>query len=233
MWFTNCHNNSIGRISTAGVVTNYTGTGIDEPEGITAGPDGALWFTNSANNSIGRISTDGVVTNYPGTGIDDPGGITAGPDGALWFTNFHRQLDRADQHAGVVTHYTGTGIDGPVGITAGPDGALWFTNGGNNSIGRISTAGVVTNYTDAGIDEAERDHGGSRRRLVVHQHRRQLDRADQYCGFGEHLGDTWAVRNRNDSYGSRIHERREGHRQLPDRAVLANQDLPVHGHRHL
>ncbi len=46
LWFTNAGNNSIGRITTAGVVTNYTGTGIIDPEGITAGPDGALWFTN-------------------------------------------------------------------------------------------------------------------------------------------------------------------------------------------
>ena len=27
-------------------MTKYTGKGIDHPEGITAGPDGALWFTN-------------------------------------------------------------------------------------------------------------------------------------------------------------------------------------------
>ena len=56
LWFTNA-GNSIGRITTAGVVTNYTGTGISNPSGITAGPDGALWFTNSGNNSIGRITT--------------------------------------------------------------------------------------------------------------------------------------------------------------------------------
>jgi hypothetical protein len=87
LWFTNTGNNSIGRISTSGVVTNDTGTGIDAPYGITAGPDGALWFTNTGNNSIGRISTSGVVTNDTGTGIDAPYGITAGPDGALWFTN--------------------------------------------------------------------------------------------------------------------------------------------------
>ena len=59
LWFTNSGNNSIGRITTGGTVTNYTGTGISGPEGITSGPDGALWFTNSGNNSIGRITTGG------------------------------------------------------------------------------------------------------------------------------------------------------------------------------
>ncbi len=53
-------------------MTNYTGTGIGEPAGITAGPDGALWFTNEGDNSIGRITTAGQVTNYTGTGIGQP-----------------------------------------------------------------------------------------------------------------------------------------------------------------
>ena len=46
LWFTNLYNDTIGRITTAGVVTNYTGTGIDAPQSIAAGSDGALWFTN-------------------------------------------------------------------------------------------------------------------------------------------------------------------------------------------
>lgn len=48
----------------AGVVKTYSDPSISGPNGITAGPDGALWFTNSANNSIGRITTGGRVTNY-------------------------------------------------------------------------------------------------------------------------------------------------------------------------
>jgi hypothetical protein len=48
--------NSIGRITTAGVVSNYTGTGIDGADGITTGSDGAVWFTNFDDTSIGRIT---------------------------------------------------------------------------------------------------------------------------------------------------------------------------------
>ena len=146
--------NSIGRITTAGVVTNYTGTGINAPQGITVGPDGALWFTNESNNSIGRITTAGVVTNYTGTGISSPVGITVGPDGALWFTNLGNNGGTGSigriTTGGAVTFYRGTGISAPVGIAAGPDGALWFTNYGNG-IGRITTGGAVTNYTGTGI----------------------------------------------------------------------------------
>ena len=106
------HGSSIGSITTGGVVTNYTGTGISNPDAITAGPDGALWFTNYGNDSIGRITTGGVVTNYTGTGISNPQGITAGPDGALWVTNGGNSIGRITT-GGVVTNYTGTGISSP------------------------------------------------------------------------------------------------------------------------
>ena len=39
-------------IASTPVVTNYTGTGISSPDGITAGPDGALWFTNPSLSLI-------------------------------------------------------------------------------------------------------------------------------------------------------------------------------------
>ena len=128
---------SIGRITTGGTVTNFTGTGISEPVWIAAGPDGALWFTNEGNDSIGRITTGGTVTNFTGTGISEPQVIAAGPDGALWFTNEGNDSIGRITTGGTVTNFTGTGISEPVGIAAGPDGAVWFTNHGNSSIGRI------------------------------------------------------------------------------------------------
>src|SRR5438128_1529458 len=35
------------------------------PDGIAAGPDGALWFTEFNGNKIGRITTAGVITEFP------------------------------------------------------------------------------------------------------------------------------------------------------------------------
>jgi virginiamycin B lyase len=149
LWFTNSYNNTIGRITTTGVVTNYTGNGIDTPQSITTGPDGALWFTNAANNSIGRITTTGLVTNYTGTGIDAQQSITSGPDGALWFTN-DSSIGKITT-AAAVSILTDPSITNPVSIANGPDGALWFTNQGSNSIERITTSGAVTSYTGTGI----------------------------------------------------------------------------------
>ena len=57
LWFTEYHGNNIGRITTAGVFTEFAvPTGASEPEGIVSGPDGNLWFTEWVGNNIGRMA---------------------------------------------------------------------------------------------------------------------------------------------------------------------------------
>ena len=75
----------------------YFGKGIDDPLGISAGPDGALWFTNYGNNSIGRITTTGVVTNFTGAGIDEPAASPPGLTGPCGSPT-RQQLHRPDHH---------------------------------------------------------------------------------------------------------------------------------------
>ncbi len=55
-----------------GVVSNFTGIGIINPDGVAAGPDGNMWFTNNGNNSIGRITPSGTVTNFTGPTHQQP-----------------------------------------------------------------------------------------------------------------------------------------------------------------
>ena len=155
LWFTEFANNTIGRISTTGVISEYPIPTIGAgPYGITAGPDGALWFTEFYGNQIGRITTDGVVTEYPlPTSSSEPRWIASGPDGALWFTEYEsNQIGRITTD-GVITEYPLPDPNNrPEGIAAGPDGALWFTeqrgvNGeGLPKIGRIQ-AGMAMQVT--------------------------------------------------------------------------------------
>jgi hypothetical protein len=151
MWFTNESGNSIGRITTGGVVSNFTDPSISDPVSITSGGDGALWFVNKGNNSVGRITTSGVISDHNDLSISDPLTITAGPDGALWFTNNANNSIGRITTSGVVSNFSDPTIQSPYGITAGPDGALWFTNGAGNTIGRITTAGTVTAFSDPTI----------------------------------------------------------------------------------
>ena len=87
LWFTEVIG-QIGRITMAGVVTEFSGLTGSAPNGIIAGSDGNLWFAENTGNAIARISPAGVVTEFT-TGISpgaQPHRITSGLDGNLWFT---------------------------------------------------------------------------------------------------------------------------------------------------
>ena len=57
LWFTEYSGNKIGRITTAGAITEFTiPTAASSPVGITAGPDGNLWFTEYSGNKIGQVT---------------------------------------------------------------------------------------------------------------------------------------------------------------------------------
>ena len=147
-------------------MTNFTGTGISGPNGITVGPDGALWFTNTGNDSIGRITTTGAVSNFPGTGICNPNGIVSGPDGNIWFTNDCPVgwIGRITP-TGVVTYFGSKDLGYPKQITVGPGGALWFTTP-NDMVWRITTAGVLTGFD--GSSKCAGCAGRARRCDLVH-----------------------------------------------------------------
>ena len=144
LWFTELRTNAIGRITTAGVITQYKLPFATGPEDITAGPDGALWFTE-AKSAIGRITTAGSITEYPTSG--PAYAITVGPDGAFWFTYGGSIIGRMTTAGAATEYWTGAGTSsGPGTITAGPDGALWFTDTDSNAIWRMTTAGVAAKY---------------------------------------------------------------------------------------
>jgi streptogramin lyase len=168
LWFT--ENNefeatNIGRITAAGVVTQFPIHDFSEPRGITLGPEGDLWFTEVNNvpceaggcpSRVGRINpmTD-AVAEYS-TGIQEgsqPWDIAAGPDGNLWFSERTGPIGYAGQMAritptGEVTEFKEgiTGDTEPDGVTAGPDGNVWFTEEAGDRIGRITRTGAITEF---------------------------------------------------------------------------------------
>ena len=144
LWFTEHVRRQIGRITTAGIVTEFAvPTPSSNPQGITAGPDGNLWFTEAGANKIGRITTDGHDHRVPlPAPSSSPTGITAGPDGNLWFTESGAQQDRPDHDRRAPSPSSRSPPPAAArGITAGPDGNLWFTESSGDEIGRITPAG--------------------------------------------------------------------------------------------
>jgi len=167
LWFTGVLG-EVGRITTAGVVTEFAVPSIPPPAGsppgtagtpvtledLTAGPDGALWFTG-APGGVGRITTAGVVSVYATPNFSTPNVgtmITTGPDGNLWITG-NTAIGRITP-TGTFTSFAVPGNFNTIaGLTPGPDGNLWFTEqedgsttGEQPAVGEITPAGVTKLY---------------------------------------------------------------------------------------
>jgi streptogramin lyase len=156
VWFAeNAGSGGIGRITSAGTITEFT-SGVSGPaEGIALGSDGNLWFTEPSQEKIGRITPSGTVTEFsvPNGPLSSakPAGIATGRDGNLWFT-IPSSLGAVGRitPAGTITLFTSglTANSKPQAIAAGPDGNLWFTETASTArIGRITPEGTITEFT--------------------------------------------------------------------------------------
>jgi virginiamycin B lyase len=135
LWFTQRDRHKIGRITSAGAITEFPLAAGSSPTGIVAGPDGCLWFAMVAK--IGRITPTGAIREFPIADGARAHGITLGPDANLWFTgvdrsSVYRLIPGGDMRPTLVA-------EGPRYITAGEDGALWFTS--DRFIGRVTIDG--------------------------------------------------------------------------------------------
>lgn len=154
LWFTYYSSTEgyIGRITTAGVLTIYSGHigAYDIANGPDEGGDHYIWWTESDHygvyDYVSKINTStGAITHYPLTDNSDVRGITEGPDGAMWFTEGGRSKIGRITTDGTLTEFDAPSSSIP-DITLGPDGNLWFTDWFRGAIGKITPAGVVTEY---------------------------------------------------------------------------------------
>jgi virginiamycin B lyase len=149
LWFSEDYHDKIGKLTTSGILTEYTGiTSGSNPGPITAGSDSNLWFSEKNSNKIGKISTGGTISEFVIPTLNSqPDGITAGPDGNLWFSESIGNKIGKITTGGIITEYPiTTPSSTPAGITAGSDGNLWFSESNSNKIGKITTNGTVTEY---------------------------------------------------------------------------------------
>jgi virginiamycin B lyase len=117
-------------------------TANSNPNGITAGPDGALWFTEMG--AIGRITTDGQIRDFPFTNLPDngAGNLVVGADHALWFSvntpaNYN-EIWRITTD-GQISKFAPKSTNHVIfGMALGPDGAIWYTEPANNLVGRLT-----------------------------------------------------------------------------------------------
>jgi len=168
-------NNTIRKVTAAGVVTSFTGSVFSAPQGIVAqGSD--LYVADSENHAIRKVTSSGTVTTFAGSDTGEEGyadltGTAArfrAPKGMATDGSFlyvadtgNHSIRKIDIGSGAVTTLAGDGFPGLPTDTPSrfrsPEGIavlgsnFYVADTGNHAIQKVTPAGVVTNF--AGSDE--------------------------------------------------------------------------------
>jgi virginiamycin B lyase len=173
MWFTELGAARIGKITNAGVITEYP---IPAPaQFINKASDGNMYFSMPTRHSLGEITTAGVyVTEFP-TGLSPslPWGLAGGKDHIdIWYVdrlaNAVLSFNTSDHSLAVFT--ATTPASNPYAIRMARDQNLWFTETDANNIGvyvRLRLTVTPSNLTFNSIGQqlslsvVERKYGGT------------------------------------------------------------------------
>lgn len=171
LWFTtratNANIGALGRLTTAGVLTEFPLPGNaasqeEEATTLAVGPDGNLWYIASIVNAsgvqetrVGHMTTSGAMTEFPLSRANGavlvPVNAIFGPDGALWFVEETQQTIGRVTTSGTLSLFPIPNGTMPENLIVGPDNALWFVSGtgllqDGGFVGRLTTSGSFTLY---------------------------------------------------------------------------------------
>lgn len=129
----------VRRISPAGVIASFAGTGtpgstgdggqataaqLTSPAGVTVDTTGRVYIADSTANKVRRVDTAGVITTVAGTGSVG----SSGDGGAA----------------------TSAQLSRPAGLAFDASGRLLIADNGNNKVRRVDTSGVITTVAGTG-----------------------------------------------------------------------------------
>jgi hypothetical protein len=137
-----------------------SGGGLDNPVGLTFGPDGHLYVVSAETDQVLRY--DGASGAFLGVfaaggGLDAPRQLGFGPDGALYVASgATNAVLRFDGTTGAFRDVfaSGGGINGPTSFTFGPGGDLFVGSVLNDRIKRFDGASgaFLGNFVSTRID---------------------------------------------------------------------------------
>ncbi len=154
--------------ATGALITTVDAGGImNDPEGVTRGPDGNIYVADAGGNDV--LKFNGTTGAFMGTfvaagsgGLIGSRGVAFGPDGNLYVTSFNtNQVLRYDgttgAFLGVFASATGgcSGLSLPRDLTFGPDGNLFVGSFGSGDIFEYngSTGACITDFIPAGTGD--------------------------------------------------------------------------------
>ncbi len=117
------------------------GGGLDNPVGLTFGPDGALYVVSANTNQVLRYDgASGGFTGVFASGLNGPRNLGFGPDGELWVCNAGtNSVLRFDGRSGAFSGVAAQdpALRTPTSFTFGPTGDLFVGNVADSRVHRF------------------------------------------------------------------------------------------------
>lgn len=152
------------------IALNFTGGGIDAPEGIAIDSGGNVWTANSGNSSVSELSASGLpispAAGFIGGGLNVSVGIAIDSTGNVWVTNFFSpflspiptgsvsELNASGTPLSGSSGFTGVWASKPNAIAIDASGNIWTVNDdGNGNVNVLSPQGMIISgngYTTGG-----------------------------------------------------------------------------------
>ena len=170
-------NNSIRRVSPAGIITTIAGTGekgfsgdggpatsarLSSPAGIAVDGAGDLYIADNGNNRVRRVSPAGIITAVPGTEIQNGSlyGVAVDRAGNLYYSDWDNNWVRRVDASGNVTTVAGpTAQLRCPAVMVDPAGNLYIVDTWNHRILRQVGPGIFTTVAGTGVEGFSGDGG--------------------------------------------------------------------------
>ncbi len=160
LFFVESHVNKIGKITSKGVISEFTAPtagALGSSSGITVGSDGFVYFAEGGVDRIARIRSDfdaGTFAEVQLASGDGPVGIKAAVDGNIYFTELKvNKLGRLPLGFGPSATPVEVGVNGnPIFLTPAPDGNIYFTEEAGDKVAYLPLGFTAsTPFVESGL----------------------------------------------------------------------------------
>ena len=148
VYFVDYSNHKVRKVTAAGIITTYAGTGtsgsngdngaatsaqLHAPTAVSVDVKGNAYVADTYNNKIRMVNSAGIITTFAGTGQQGNSG-----DGGL---------------------ATAAQLSRPTGLAIDVNGILYIIDNESSLVRKVSTTGIITNFAGTGASGSSGDSG--------------------------------------------------------------------------